>query len=202
MHYDAEKEKIRKALYYKKNREKVLLRCKKWQSENKERLEGYNKKRYLEKKSHILKSCKEYREKNKKIIREKYIVKYASNEYKSSHKEYVNNKYHTDPIYKIVSLHRTRLWYALKSQYAKKLVDHSSELFGCNVSELKHYLEKQFKSEWNWGNHGLIWHIDHIKPISKFNLKNKEEQQKAFHYTNLQPMLKEDNLRKHNNWED
>jgi len=202
MHYDSKKEKIRKALYYKKNRDRVLSRCKKWQSENKEKIVDYNKKRYLSKKSHILKSCKKYRDENKEVIRQKYMEKYGSIEYKIHHKKYVNNKYHTDPIYKIIALHRTRLWHSLKSQCAKKLVDHSTQLFGCNVKELKCHLEKQFKPEWNWGNHGLMWHIDHIKPLSKFNLKEKDEQQKAFHYTNLQPMLKQDNLRKHNTWKD
>jgi len=202
MHYDKEKEKTRKALYYKENREKVLLRCKKWQSVNKQRLGEYNRKRYIRKKSHILETCKEYRKNNTEMIRQKYVEKYGSSSYKTHHRNYVKKRYHTDPIYKIISLHRTRLRYALKSQNAIKLVRKSAELFGCGVAEIKIHLEKQFSPTWNWKNHGTVWHIDHIKPLSKFDLKNEIEQKKAFHYTNLQPMLKQDNLKKHNHFQE
>ena len=43
-------------------------------------------------------------------------------------------------------------------------------------------------------------HIDHIKPISKFDLTKKEEIKRCFNYTNLQPLLIKDNLSKSNKW--
>ena len=46
-----------------------------------------------------------------------------------------------------------------------------------------------------WENHGE-WHIDHIKPCSSFNLIDIEEQKQCFHYSNLQPLWKIDNLTK------
>ena len=45
-------------------------------------------------------------------------------------------------------------------------------------------------------------HIDHIKPISVFNLDDEEEFLDCCHYTNLQPLLAVDNLEKHNKWND
>ena len=45
-------------------------------------------------------------------------------------------------------------------------------------------------------------HIDHIKPVSKFNLDNEEEFLDCCHYTNLQPLLIKDNLEKSNKWDD
>lgn len=42
--------------------------------------------------------------------------------------------------------------------------------------------------------------IDHIKPVSKFNLKEEKELKQCCHYTNLQPLLEKDNLSKSNKW--
>ena len=38
-------------------------------------------------------------------------------------------------------------------------------------------------------------HIDHIKPVSKFNLNNTDEFYDCCHYTNLQPLLPIENLK-------
>ena len=37
-------------------------------------------------------------------------------------------------------------------------------------------------------------HFDHIKPVSKFNLKDEEELLKCCHYTNFQPLISTDNV--------
>lgn len=47
-----------------------------------------------------------------------------------------------------------------------------------------------------WANYGE-WHIDHILPCASFNLSDYKEQQKCFHYTNLQPLWAVDNYKKH-----
>lgn len=51
----------------------------------------------------------------------------------------------------------------------------------------------------SWENYGK-WHIDHIKPCSKFDLTVKEEQYKCFHYSNLQPLWGPENSAKGNRW--
>jgi hypothetical protein len=43
-------------------------------------------------------------------------------------------------------------------------------------------------------------HIDHIKPVSLFDLNNEEEFLKCCHYTNIQPLLSLDNIIKSNKW--
>ena len=64
---------------------------------------------------------------------------------------------------------------------------------------MRKHIEKQFKEGMTWKNQGK-WHIDHIKPCCKFNLLDKEEQKKCFHYTNLQPLWSQENLSKGGNY--
>lgn len=70
---------------------------------------------------------------------------------------------------------------------------------GCSLSELKTYLESKFEPWMNWGNYGRFnkekatWNIDHIAPLSSFDLSILEQFKKAAHYTNLQPMLAREN---------
>ena len=75
------------------------------------------------------------------------------------------------------------------------------ELTGCSPSELRLHLESQFQVGMTWDNYGMFgWHIDHIKPLSTFDLTDDEEIQAACHFTNLQPLWAYDNLSKKNKW--
>jgi hypothetical protein len=47
----------------------------------------------------------------------------------------------------------------------------------------------------SWEKIGDI-HIDHVIPLAKFNLSDPEQQQSAFHYTNLRPMWGLENKQK------
>jgi hypothetical protein len=77
-------------------------------------------------------------------------------------------------------------------------------LIGCEIDYLMYHLQHKFKKGMTWDNHGSgnngkgmkEWHIDHIKPCSSFDLSKPEEQQKCFHYTNLQPLWVKENWKK------
>ena len=70
-----------------------------------------------------------------------------------------------------------------------------TDLIGCNGEDLKKYLSKLFTEHMTLNNYGE-WELDHIKPVSSFNLNNEDELRKCFHYTNLQPLWRKDNRSK------
>lgn len=107
---------------------------------------------------------------------------------------YAKNKRKTSPKYRISQNIRNRLGTALRLRNKKKVGSSIKEL-GCSIEYLLEYLGSKFQEGMSWDNYGE-WHIDHIKPLASFNLENIEEFKKACHYTNLQPLWAEDNLKK------
>ena len=71
-----------------------------------------------------------------------------------------------------------------------------SDLIGCSPSFLRSHLENGFSAGQNWSNYGTVWHIDHITPCAAFNLMNKSEAMKCFHFTNLRPLDASENIKK------
>lgn len=108
-------------------------------------------------------------------------------------------KYRNENIqHRIASALRSRLSAVIKNN--KKTGSAVKDL-GCSVQELKDHLESKFIEEMSWDNWGLtgrVWHIDHIIPLSSFDLTDREQLLKACHYTNLQPLWAIDNIRKSN----
>ena len=81
--------------------------------------------------------------------------------------------------------------------YLKQLKISHRELLGCNLDELRIHLESKFKEGMTFENYGE-WEIDHIKPISKFNLEIETEIIECFNYKNIQPLWKTENRKKSN----
>lgn len=108
-------------------------------------------------------------------------------------KNYRSERKKTNPEFKLKVLLRLRIHDALQREIngGKVSKNHSSlELLGCDIKQYLNYLESKFLPEWTWGNHGLIWEIDHIKPCHQFDLSDEKQQKECFHYTNTQPLFK------------
>jgi hypothetical protein len=68
---------------------------------------------------------------------------------------------------------------------------------GCSIADFIVYIESLFCGGMTWENWGE-WHLDHIQPLSKFNLEDREQFLQACNYKNIQPMWALDNLQKSN----
>ena len=95
---------------------------------------------------------------------------------------------------------KSRLRRSLKEKFIDK-TNSFSKAFGCNLETFKIFIENKFTKGMNWDNHGE-WHLDHILPLSSFNLADPKEFSKANYYKNFQPLWARDNLQKSNklNW--
>lgn len=112
-------------------------------------------------------------------------------------------RYKNDPVFRIKCSLRARLAQALKGLEKS---ESTMKLLGCTGEYAKNYIESQFEEGMTWSNHGNgpgNWNIDHIRPISSFDLTKLDEQRACSHYTNLQPLWWEDNSAKSNKpWEE
>jgi len=116
-----------------------------------------------------------------------------------TNKIYLRNKRKNSLQFKIKERLRVRLRHAVKASLKNKENKTGSSVdgLGCTVGFFIEYLESKFTKGMNWENYGLKgWHMDHIQPLSSFNLTNKEDFSKACHYTNIQPLWWYDNLKK------
>lgn len=122
----------------------------------------------------------------------------------SNRRKYLNERYRNDPIFRMKVILRSRLRLAIKKHGLNANVNHPSAVrdLGCSIPEFRSYLESKFLPGMTWDNWTRIdlaersWNIDHIKPLSCFDLSDPEQVKQAVHYTNLQPMWSEDNLSK------
>jgi hypothetical protein len=147
-----------------------------------------------ENKEQISNRKQQYRAKNKEKIKEYDKNRYKENkeQIKEYKKKYLKERRNKDIGFRILCNCRKRLYRAVKG------INKSAptrELIGCSVEKLLEHLESQFQEGMTWDNYGE-WHIDHIKPCALFDFTKEEDQRECFHYTNLQPLWAEDNLRK------
>jgi len=176
-----EKEKQRHKKYRDANKDKIKKQSKKYYVEHLEERKIYNKIDWAENKEYY----QQYREENREQIRE----------YKRS---YCKERRKNDIAFKILCNLRGRLSHAIKD---RKKSASTKKLIGCSIKDLKQHLQSQFRKDMNWDNYGYkkgvrCWEIDHIIPCASFDLINKSEQQKCFHYSNLQPLWAKENKEK------
>ena len=184
--YQQNREKIKEwgKAYYEQNAEKLKEQQKAYHKQNREKLKEKMKAYYKQNREKIKEQRKAYRKQNRDKIR-----------------IYVRNKRKTNLNFKLADNLRKRVRLALNGKSKSK---NTLKLLGCSVDFLKKYLENQFQSGMSWnnygnpnGDHSECWHMDHIVPCASFDdLDDPKQQQKCFHYSNLQPLWAKDNISK------
>jgi len=79
--------------------------------------------------------------------------------------------------------------------------DSCFDLLPYTITELVSHLKANFQPGMSMDNYGE-WHIDHIKPISKFNIHSLDcdEFKECWDLSNLQPLWAIDNMKKSNKY--
>lgn len=112
-------------------------------------------------------------------------------------------KYKNNLSYKLGHCISTHIYNSLKGS---KNWGHWEELVGYKIDDLKKHIESLWEEGMSWSNYGRgkgKWNIDHVTPITYFNIIDYEceDFKKAFLLSNLQPMWSHENQSKGNYYE-
>jgi hypothetical protein len=155
------------------------LRSKNWVIENKEKRKKIRKKTYLKNKENELLANKRWRIENK--------IKYNKKRNRTRKIKYKKNN-----IYNLKCKIRTSINRSLKIKNFNKNTK-TANILGADWDTFKKYFENQFTDNMSWDNFDKI-HIDHKIPLAAAS--TEFEVIALNHYTNLQPLWAEDNLKK------
>tara|TARA_R110000782_G_C14670409_1_gene398919 strand:+ start:212 stop:718 length:507 start_codon:yes stop_codon:yes gene_type:complete len=140
---------------------------------------------------------------SKYMIENDYYTKWCENnrdkikEYNQKHKEYHrlwNQQQRRENIqFRLKDSIRSRIYQSVLNKS-----DSSRDILGCSIEEYVVYLGRMFDKNMSWDNYGTYWEVDHIKPISSFNLTKDDEVKDCFNYKNTQPLSVDENRKKGN----
>jgi hypothetical protein len=153
----------------------------KYRAKNKSKIADVKKKWYEANKDQALNYASEYYKNNKSVVIKKVV-------------EYRRNRLKVDPIFKLQKNMRHRLSNLLKQQSSRVAIN----FLGCTLDEFKIYIESKFYNYMTWDSYGQ-WEIDHVKPLASFDLSDPNQLKAACHYSNLQPLWKQDHVTKTTN---
>lgn len=135
---------------------------------------------------------KEWAAKNRDKLRSASARWFQKNKHKRC--AYQSRRYRDDVQRRMACVLRSRLSHAVKRSIKSGSAVRD---LGCSMDEFIKYIESKFLDGMSWSNYGhKTWHIDHVVPLSSFDLADPDQLKKACHYTNLQPMWAADNLSK------
>ena len=188
-------------------KECIKLSSTKYYQENTKDRKQYGKSYYEKNKIKRLLYEKKYRKKNIDKIRVKNaiyrlknkesIASYRKNYYEETNEpQKIRFRYTNDNLFRLANKTRALIGFSLRrKKYAKKTKTY--KILGCTYEDYSKHLESMFKEGMNWSNMDK-WEIDHIIPLACAN--NEKELIQLNHYKNTQPLWKNDNRSKSDNY--
>jgi len=146
--------------------------------------------RYERNKEYRKQQCKEYYEKNREKIRAQRSQFHSDN---PENRKEQQKKRRERPDVKLEMTLRRRARRCLV--YGNRCMQY----LGCSIYFLQEWFKYQFKlidPLMTLENHGSYWEIDHVKPVSSFDLNKEEDVKCCFHWTNVSPLEKSLNRQK------
>lgn len=177
--------------------------AKQYRQAHTDQLSAKDKQYYLANKEHIQARNKQYAADHRDEICKNKCLYYEANiqsikQYHAQHKlarnEQRKQRRKDDVAFRIAESLKSRIHAVLKDT----MIDRTWKYIGCSKAELVKWLEYQFDSNTTWDNYGKVWHIDHVIPIDIFDMTRYDHQVVCFHWTNLRPLEKKQNLSKSN----
>ena len=172
---------------------------KKWYSENKhiERARKQERAKIPEVREKSRIRAKAYRDKNQEKIRIYHQEYYLANRDRLVKQaiDYRTDRYHKDPMLNLCTRIRSLIGSAIRDNgYSKKTK--TFEIIGLQKEEFLRHLYSTFEKTYSrpYDPETDVVHIDHIIPLCTASAE--EDIIKLNHYTNLQLLLAEDNLKK------
>ena len=184
--------------YYQRHKDDINKKAKERRDTdiNKEKRRVSDSSYYSKNKEIISIRQKTYYELNKEKIKEQRKLFHENN---PENRKNQRKKQLYKPIYKLEQTYRRRCRRCLI--YPNRC----EELLGCTKDFLLKWFEFLFSKIDNMmslNNHGEYWEIDHVKPVSTFDLNDEEQVKLCFNWKNLAPLEKSLNRKKSNKIDD
>lgn len=175
-----------------------------YQKERKRKIRAANKAKGLRCDGVPMAEKKPLQTREEKNAKRRAWEKQRSPEAKAAERErkrlYKNKRLKEDQAFRVKANLRIRLAKMASRQENPQRGSHV-KLLGCTTDFFLKYIEGLWTEGMSWENYGNTeesWSLDHIKPLSSFDLLDEEQLKECCHYTNLQPLWHMDNVRKGN----
>jgi hypothetical protein len=173
--------------YRQANKETIAINQKAYRQANKETIATQEKRWRQANKEGFAAQQKSYYESNKDVFKRRHKRYYEANKKDciSKSNSYTKNRYATDPMFRTMCIlrHQTRRLGDCKN-------DSTIKIIGCSAKEFWEMNGSPSVEELN------NLHIDHIIPLSWFDMTNEDHVRVASHHTNLQYLTADDNMAK------
>lgn len=185
---------IRNNKWYLDHKEERRKQMKEYRIKNLEKSKEYKRKYYIKNRERILNNRREYRNKNPDKIKSWWIKNpdkskeyNRSERFKKYRRTYEKERRDKDLEFWLRKTLRRRLNFIIKNKLNNKILP--SKTYGIDYSEIAKFIGP-------CPGERKDWHVDHIIPLSKFNLNDPNEIKKAFAPSNHRWITAKENLMK------